>query len=91
PASGRAGRGQQPLAGALQPAPFTSTALQVGVLTDGCRPYGLAVVGCARRYRPCWLLPLRVAPASLVGRPLAGGLGCALAVGGRQCMGAGRG
>ncbi|RWW39237.1 hypothetical protein BHE74_00055454, partial [Ensete ventricosum] len=65
----RAGRGQQPLAGALQPAPFTGAALQVGVLADGCRPYGLAVVGYARRHRPCWLCPLRVAPASLVGWP----------------------
>ncbi|RRT32627.1 hypothetical protein B296_00053934 [Ensete ventricosum] len=33
----------------------------------GCRPYGLAAAGHARKRRPCRLLPPRVAPASLVG------------------------
>ncbi|RWW13298.1 hypothetical protein GW17_00022996 [Ensete ventricosum] len=59
-----------------------------------------ATSGCARG----WLPPLRptITPASsadlpyglvlvAVGRPLVGGLGCGLAVGGRPCMRAGRG
>ncbi|RRT31654.1 hypothetical protein B296_00037441, partial [Ensete ventricosum] len=51
-ASGRAGRGRQPLTGALQSAPFA------GVPVGGCRPYRLAVIGHARKRRPCGLLPL---------------------------------
>ncbi|RZS26960.1 hypothetical protein BHM03_00060382, partial [Ensete ventricosum] len=74
PASGRAGRGLQPLVGALQPAPFT------GVATGCAR--GLAAAGRARKRRPCELLPLRAALASLAGIALASsaGLPCGLAL-----------
>ncbi|RZR73187.1 hypothetical protein BHM03_00021236, partial [Ensete ventricosum] len=80
---------RQPLAGALQPSPFAGVAL--------------AAVGRAHRRCPCGLLPLRIAtPASgvglpcglgmaAIGRPPVGGLGHGLVVGGRPCMGAGRG
>ncbi|RZR92251.1 hypothetical protein BHM03_00020492, partial [Ensete ventricosum] len=41
PVGGRTSRGWQPLAGALQPAPFAGVALQAGVPTGDCRPCGL--------------------------------------------------
>ncbi|RWV87561.1 hypothetical protein GW17_00050427, partial [Ensete ventricosum] len=53
PDGGRAGRGRQPLAGALQSAPFAGVALQASVL--------------AGSYHPCGLLPLRATLASLAG------------------------
>ncbi|RWW03530.1 hypothetical protein GW17_00033308 [Ensete ventricosum] len=60
---------------------------------------GLAVAGCARKRRPCWLMPLRAKSASLTGccpcerhrPPLRAGPGRSLGVGGRPYMGADRG
>ncbi|RRT41865.1 hypothetical protein B296_00044002, partial [Ensete ventricosum] len=86
----RAGRGRQPLAGALQPAPFVGPTLQ-SVVPAGdaspCRghPYGqltplAGVVG----------LPFELAVAA-ANRPLAGGLGRGLAMAGRPRMRANRG
>ncbi|RWV91293.1 hypothetical protein GW17_00046429 [Ensete ventricosum] len=77
PVGDRAGRGQQPLAGALQSAPFTDATLQAGVPTSGCRPCGLVIADrayrrpttgcCPREWRrpPLWV----VAPASGAGLP----------------------
>ncbi|RRT57001.1 hypothetical protein B296_00028367, partial [Ensete ventricosum] len=92
PVGGRAGRGRQSLADALQPAPFTGTALQACVPTGGYRPYGLLPLwatthaGCCpyERRRP---LLRAAAPVSGAGLPC----GLAQVVVGRPCIGVGCG
>ncbi|RRT38699.1 hypothetical protein B296_00041624 [Ensete ventricosum] len=101
PAGSRAGRGQQPLAGALQPAPFASAVLQVAMPVGGCRPCRLAATNHARGQRFCSQAPpLQVATApcghhwppfragpTAANHPFAGGLGRGLAMGGRPSQG----
>ncbi|RZS06168.1 hypothetical protein BHM03_00036784 [Ensete ventricosum] len=58
PAGGRASHGQQPLACALQLAPFAGDALQASVPACGCCSCGLATADYARRRHTCELLLL---------------------------------
>ncbi|RZS28682.1 hypothetical protein BHM03_00062311, partial [Ensete ventricosum] len=80
PTSDRAGRGRQPLASALQPAPLCRHRAVSGCAACGCRPYGLAAAGRNRG----WLLPSRGA-LLLVG---AAHCGLALAAADRPLQGA---
>ncbi|RZS05890.1 hypothetical protein BHM03_00036441, partial [Ensete ventricosum] len=85
-AAALAGRRWQTLTGALHPAPLRAPA------ASGCRPPLCRRIAGSRPLRPGrgWLPPLR-ATAPTGSRPLPAGLGRGLAVGGRPCMGAGRG
>ncbi|RWV97461.1 hypothetical protein GW17_00039746 [Ensete ventricosum] len=81
PTADRAGRGRHPLVGARQLAPFASAAAPAG----GCR--SLRARWPSFRAGPSRNRP----PLAAVGCLLAGDLGRGLAVGGRPCIGAGRG
>ncbi|RZS23492.1 hypothetical protein BHM03_00056437 [Ensete ventricosum] len=74
PTNDRVGRGQQPLAGALQPALFAGATLQAGVPTGGCRPLW-ATATASDAGLPCGLALVAA------GRPLAGDFSRGLTVG----------
>ncbi|RZR86762.1 hypothetical protein BHM03_00014016 [Ensete ventricosum] len=83
-AGGKAGRGQQPLAGALELAPLQASRCQWLLPLAGYCPCGLATARRAHRRRLVGCCPY--------GRPpLAGWPWRVLAMGGRPCMGAGCG
>ncbi|RZR74086.1 hypothetical protein BHM03_00031791 [Ensete ventricosum] len=57
PTGGKAGRGRQLLAGALQQAHFVGATLQASVPAGGYHLYRLVVADRAYRHRRCGLLP----------------------------------
>ncbi|RRT31532.1 hypothetical protein B296_00049438, partial [Ensete ventricosum] len=87
---GRAGRGRQPLAGALQSTPFSGAALQVVVPAGGASTRKCHPCGRLSPFASVGGLPFGLALAA-ASCPLVRGLGRGLAVGGRPCLGTGRG